>query len=56
MGIVTEIILPLGLAFIMFSLGLGLTIEDFARVAKAPKDFLIGATAQIVMLPAVAFI
>ena len=56
MGIVTEIILPLGLAFIMFSLGLGLTTRDFARVVKAPKDFIIGATAQIVILPAVAFI
>ena len=55
MGIVTDIILPIGLAFIMFSLGLGLTVADFARVVKAPRDFIIGASAQIFLLPTVAF-
>ena len=55
MGIITEIILPLGLAFIMFSLGLGLTTADFSRIVKAPKDFLVGAILQIIMLPLVAF-
>lgn len=56
MGIVTDIILPIGLAFIMFSLGLGLTVADFARVVKAPRDFIIGASAQIFLLPTVAFL
>jgi len=56
MGIVTDIILPIGLAFIMFSLGLGLTVADFARVVKAPRDFIIGASAQIFLLPMVAFL
>ncbi len=56
MGIITEIFLPLSLAFIMFSLGLGLTIEDFSRVIKQPKDFLIGLTCQIILLPIVAFL
>ncbi|SVD70941.1 uncharacterized protein METZ01_LOCUS423795, partial [marine metagenome] len=42
MGIVTDIILPLALAFIMFSLGLGLTLDDFARVARRPRDFVVG--------------
>ena len=55
MGIVTDVILPMALAFIMFSLGLGLTLEDFARVAKQPRDFLIGAVSQIALLPIVAF-
>lgn len=55
MGIVTDVVLPLALAFIMFSLGLGLTVADFARVAKAPRDFLIGASCQILLLPLVAF-
>jgi len=32
MGIVTDVILPLSLAFIMFSLGLGLSVNDFTRV------------------------
>lgn len=55
MGIVTEIVLPIALAFIMFALGLGLTVDDFARVAARPRDFLVGALCQIVLLPVVAF-
>lgn len=50
-----DVFLPLSLAFIMFSLGISLTIGDFARVAKQPKGFAIGAVAQVVLLPAVAF-
>ena len=34
MGIITDVILPLALAFIMFALGLGLTGNDFLRVLK----------------------
>ena len=56
MGIVTDIVLPIGLAFIMFSLGLGLTIADFIRVAKTPRDFIIGAVFQILLLPTIAFL
>ena len=56
MGLVTDVILPLALAFIMFALGLGLTFDDFARVAKRPRDFLVGAASQILLLPAVAFL
>ena len=56
MGIVAEVFLPLALAFIMFALGLGLTFDDFARVAKQPKDFLVGAASQLILLPIVAFI
>ena len=50
-----EIFLPLSLAFIMFSLGLGLTPADFGRVARMPRAFAIGAVAQVVLLPLVAF-
>lgn len=56
MGIVTDVVLPLALAFIMFALGLGLTFEDFARVATRPRDFIVGALSQILLLPAVAFL
>ena len=56
MGIVTDVVLPIALAFIMISLGLGLTFGDFARVAKHPRDFLVGAVSQVVLLPAVAFV
>jgi len=56
MGIITDIFLPLALAFIMFSLGLGLTKDDFLRVAKQPRDFFVGAFSQILILPIVAFV
>ncbi len=56
MGIITDIILPLALAFIMFSLGLGLTGDDFLRILKKPRDFVVGTISQIIVLPVVAFI
>ena len=56
MNIVTDVILPLALAFIMFVLGLGLTVGDFLRVAKQPRDFFVGAFSQIILLPIIAFI
>ena len=56
MGIVTDVILPLSLAFIMFSLGLGLSLSDFTRVFFKPRDFLIGLFFQIIVLPIVALI
>ena len=56
MNIVTDVILPLALAFIMFALGLGLTGSDFVRVIKTPRDFFVGAFSQIILLPVIAFI
>ena len=55
MGIITDVFLPLALAFIMFALGLGLTGNDFVRVFKQPRDFFIGAFSQIILLPIIAF-
>ncbi|AKI00089.1 putative Na+-dependent transporter [Hoeflea sp. IMCC20628] len=56
MGTVVGVVLPLGLAFIMFSLGLGLTVSDFLRVIKRPFAFVIGALNQVVLLPIVTFL
>ena len=56
MNIVTDVILPLALAFIMFVLGLGLTGSDFLRVIKQPRDFFVGSFSQIILLPIIAFI
>jgi BASS family bile acid:Na+ symporter len=47
--------LPIGLAFIMFALGLGLTPADFARVVRRPGAVAIGLAAQLVMIPLVAW-
>ncbi len=55
MDIVTKIA-PIALALIMLGLGLGLTKEDFTRVLKHPKDFLVGLISQLIILPIVAFI
>ena len=56
MNVVTDVILPLALAFIMFVLGLGLTGADFLRVIKQPRDFFIGAISQVILLPIIAFV
>ena len=55
MEIVTKIA-PIILALIMLGLGLGLKLEDFDRVLRAPKDFIIGFISQLVILPIVAYI
>jgi len=55
MEIVTKIA-PICLAIIMLSLGLNLTIEDFKRVVKKPKDFTVGIVCQLILLPITAFI
>ena len=56
MGILVSVVLPLALAFIMFTLGLGLTIEDFRRVLLRPKAFFTGAVSQILIVPFVALV
>ena len=47
---------PLILAFIMFSLGIGLSLGNFKRVIVQPKDFIIGAISQVIILPIIALI
>ena len=49
-------IAPIILALIMLGLGLGLKLEDFGRVFKTPKDFIVGFVSQLVILPLVAYL
>lgn len=56
MDILLSVFLPLSLAIIMFSLGIGLTIEDFRRVGARPYAFGIGAVNQMIVLPVVGFV
>ena len=56
MDVLISVVLPLGLAFIMFTLGVGLTPADFARVGQRPLAFFIGALNQSILLPLVTFI
>jgi BASS family bile acid:Na+ symporter len=53
MEIATKIA-PIGLALIMLGLGLSLTTQDFIRIIKVPKDFLVGFFCQLILLPIVA--
>jgi BASS family bile acid:Na+ symporter len=55
MGIVTSIA-PIALAIIMLCLGASLTVSDFSRVIKNPKDFFIGFVCQLFVLPIVAYL
>ena len=53
---VAKTIAPVCLAIIMFGLGLGLTVADFTRLLKIPRDFIVGFFGQVILLPIVAFI
>ena len=52
---IIDVFLPLSLIFIMFTLGIGLTFEDFTNLINKPKAFFIGIVNQMVILPTVAF-
>ena len=53
---IAKTIAPVCLAIIMFGLGLGLTISDFTRVVKNPRDFFVGFICQVILLPIIAFL
>ena len=45
---------PLILAFIMFSLGIGLSLSSFRKIITQPKDFFVGVISQVFFFPLVA--
>ena len=53
---IIDVFLPLSLVFIMFTLGLGLTLDDFTNLIYTPKAFFVGIMNQMFLLPLVAFI
>ncbi|XHS76718.1 bile acid:sodium symporter family protein [Burkholderiaceae bacterium UC74_6] len=53
--IVSSILLPAILGFIMFSLGLGLSPEDFRRIARQPRALMVGVLCHFVLLPLVCW-
>ena len=53
---IIDIFLPLSLIFIMFTLGLGLTLNDFINLVHKPKAFFVGIMNQMFLLPLAAFI
>jgi BASS family bile acid:Na+ symporter len=55
-SVVASIVLPIGVAIIMASLGLSLTLDDFRRVIVNPRGVAIGLTNLIVISPLLAFV
>ena len=53
---IIDIFLPLSLMFIMFTLGIGLTIQNFRDVIEQPKALIIGLVNQMILLPLITFI
>ena len=51
---ITLIALPLGLVFIMFSLGMGLVKEDFLVVLRAPRGVIVGMANLLIVAPLLA--
>jgi BASS family bile acid:Na+ symporter len=54
-SILTEVLLPLSLAIIMFGMGLSLTKDDFVRLWKMPKPIVVGLFGQLILLPMIAY-
>ena len=53
---IIDIFLPLSLMFIMFTLGIGLTIQNFRSIIEQPKALIIGLVNQMILLPLITFI
>ena len=51
----TQALLAGGLMFIMFTLGMGLTLLDFKRVFAYPRAFVVGIVCHFILLPLVGF-
>jgi bile acid:Na+ symporter, BASS family len=54
-SIFTSVLIPIGLAIVMTSLGLSLTIDDFKRVFTFPRGVVIGLANLFVISPFLAF-
>ena len=52
---IIDIFLPLSLIFIMFTLGIGLTIQDFKNIIHQPKALFLGLMNQMLLLPLITF-
>ena len=53
---IIDILLPASLIFIMYTLGIGLKLNDFTNLIKNPRAFFVGIFNQMIVLPIVALI
>lgn len=54
-SVLTSVLLPLALGFIMLGMGLSLTIYDFKRILIYPKAMIIGLISQLILLPLLGY-
>ena len=54
--LVSQVVLPITLALIMLVMGMGLTRQDFKRVAKDPKLLSFALSLQLLFLPILALV
>ena len=54
-SVLTTLVMPLALGIIMLGLGLALTIDDFKRIPKFPKEITLALLCQMILLPALCF-
>ena len=52
---VTSVLVPIGVAGLMLSLGLGLTVDDFKRVVVFPRGVMIGLVNLFLISPLLGF-
>lgn len=52
----TQILIPVGLILIMFSIGLGLQVSDFNQILRRPRAVITILVMQMVFLPISAFV
>ena len=50
-NLIIDVVLPIALAYIMFSLGIGLRISDFSSILDNPKAFAVGLTCLLYTSP-----
>lgn len=53
--LLTQVLLPIMLALMMFAMGLSLTSKDFKRIVKYPKAAFSGILMQLLLLPIIAW-
>ncbi len=51
-----DYIVPIGIALIMFGIGLNLKVSNFTRVFRKPKAIVTGLVLQMLVLPLTAFV
>lgn len=55
-GFLSQVGLPLAIAFMMVTMGMTLSVADFKRLLTDPRAVGLGLANQLILLPIVGFI